>query len=265
MSVINGVGTLLETVVGPRVLEIRKSGELGTEHKVSFRDIKTKGDTESQRLIFAFLREHFPEHSIRGEEDEQATAHQGTSEYEYIIDPIDGTTNYACGSPFFGISVGVAKAGVPYAGVIHYPAMSETIWAESGKGAFINGRPLVMRQYTGEKCELLMAGDLLPGSEHLFAPLKELAANVVMFACFTVTARFVAEGVFKLYVHTGATPFDICAAIAIVREAGGVAVGIVSDELDLSRGQIPIILACNRAIVEELRSRFANSARTVRV
>lgn len=246
----------LESSVGPVVLGIQASGSLGTEEKNGFRDIKTAGDTTAEKLIREYLQSRFPDHGIRGEE---GTSIPGESEYEFVIDPIDGTTVYASGMNYFGISVGVMKNGVPYGGVIHFPGLEVTLSALADLGVFLNGLPLHPRLFSGEKSQLLIGVGLVKSTEHFLEPLKEYASLVVDYACYTVTALYVAQGFLKAYVHTGATPYDICAAVAIVRESGGVAVGIKDDAINMSAEKIPIILAGNMKIADDLRAVIAKT------
>ena len=241
----------LEDAVGPRVLEIRESGQLGTEEKTSFKDIKTHGDTLSEHLIADYLRANFPDHGIRGEE---GTSEGNDREFEWIVDPVDGTTNYASGMPLFGISAGLARRGVPFAGVIHYPALHKTAWAIQDRGAFVNDERIIPRPYSGQKNDTLIGATLIASTTHFFPVLQKNYANVLTLGSFVCEALFVAEGKLKAYVHTGATPFDITAATILVRESGGVAIGIKTDDLDLSQQKIPIILARERRLPEESRN-----------
>jgi fructose-1,6-bisphosphatase/inositol monophosphatase family enzyme len=239
----------LEDVVGPRVLAIRESGTLGTEEKRGFTDIKTLGDTVAECLIMNFLRAHFPSWGIRGEE---GTNEQGDAGRECIVDPIDGTTVYASGMPQFGISVGFAENGVPVAGVIHYPALKLTAWAVQGLGAF-NGTRIVPLPYGGAQNEKVISADLALGTEFLFGPLHQRFASVLALGAHVYAALLVAQGSLKAYVSTGATPYDMCAAIVLVRESGGVAIGIDSDEIDLSLAKSRVIYARTRELAEEIR------------
>jgi fructose-1,6-bisphosphatase/inositol monophosphatase family enzyme len=253
---LNELAHFLEWVVGPKVLEIRARGALGTEEKRDFKDIKTDGDTTAERLIKNYLRAQFPRHGIRGEE---GTSVCGDGEYEWVVDPIDGTTNYASGMPLFGISCGLLRNGVPFAGVIHYPALGRTAYAVSDRGVYsgpvLEAWPIRVRPYSGNRNEFLVAVGLGGHEEFLFPTFFGRSANVLALGSFVYEALMVAEGRLKGYVSTSATPFDMAAAIVIVREAGGVAVHIESDELVVPKGEekASVILACDMSVVEHIR------------
>jgi len=100
------------------------------------KDLVTLADIESEKKIRSVIEKHFPDHSIRGEE---LPASQTNSPYEWIIDPLDGTTNYAAGIPFFNVSIALACRSKVILAVIYDPLNNEMFHAEKNKGAFLNG------------------------------------------------------------------------------------------------------------------------------
>jgi myo-inositol-1(or 4)-monophosphatase len=102
-------------------------------------DFVTEFDRRSEDLIVSALQKEFPEHAILAEE---TGLHQRTSEYQWVVDPIDGTTNFAHGFPLFAISLGLLRGPVPVAGVVYDPLHDEMFSAALGKGATLNGRPM---------------------------------------------------------------------------------------------------------------------------
>jgi len=110
-----------------------------TEEKSNAGDLRTKADTESEQAILAVLRQAFPTFNIYAEESGQM---DNDSEYTFVIDPLDGTSNFVLGIPDFAISIGLLKGDVVILGVIYNPVLDQLFTAEKGKGAFINGRKI---------------------------------------------------------------------------------------------------------------------------
>ena len=125
----------------------RTAGELQrerlwSEHRVEFKgeiNLVTEVDKESEALIVGMLREAFPDHDILAEENDYALSGAGC---KWIIDPLDGTTNYAHGFPWFGVSIALEVQGEVHLGVIYHPMRDELFTVVRGKRAFLNGWPI---------------------------------------------------------------------------------------------------------------------------
>ena len=100
-------------------------------------DLVTEADKASEALVVERLRNHFPTHSIVGEE---TGTHEGTSDYRWYVDPLDGTTNFAHGFPVFNVTLALERAGELICGVILDPTRNEIFTAERGAGAYLNNR-----------------------------------------------------------------------------------------------------------------------------
>src|ERR1051326_1353506 len=100
-------------------------------------DLVTEADRASERLVVERLRSHFPSHSIVGEE---GGGHEGSSEFRWFVDPLDGTTNFAHSFPMFNVTLGLQRAGELVAGVVYDPIRQEMFTAERGAGAYLNNR-----------------------------------------------------------------------------------------------------------------------------
>src|SRR6202035_1959581 len=112
------------------------------ERRVTFElkgefDLVTEADRASERLVVERLRTHFPTHSIVAEE---GGGHQGSNEFRWYVDPLDGTTNFAHGFPVYNVTLALEQAGELIAGVIFDPTRQEMFTAERSAGAFLNGR-----------------------------------------------------------------------------------------------------------------------------
>lgn len=110
-----------------------------TEEKSTAGDFRTKADTESEQAIIAVLQQAFPEHNIYAEESGQI---DNKSEYTFVIDPLDGTSNFVLGIPDFAISIGLLQKDEVIMGVIYNPILDQLYSAAKGKGAYLNGRPI---------------------------------------------------------------------------------------------------------------------------
>lgn len=109
--------------------------DIPVKHKAA-KDLVTLADIESEKKIRTVIEKHFTDHSIRGEE---LPASQSSSPYEWVIDPLDGTTNYAAGVPFFNVSIALACRGEVILAVVYDPLNNEMFHAEKNKGAYLNG------------------------------------------------------------------------------------------------------------------------------
>jgi len=236
--------------IGEKVLAMRESGDLSIRTKKDFANIVTRADTLSEKLIVDHIKQFYPSHSIRGEE---GTNVKSSYQYEWIVDPIDGTTNFANGMDFFGISVGMYNCGRGEFGMMYFPALGKLAYAIKGQGAFINDKQVAIAITDKTLKESLLATDLIRGTDDVFSKLRANSRNVLVGGSFTAESLWLIEGKIDAYIHTGATPYDLAAARIIVEEAGGVSSGIKNDGINLNDEQIPIILAKSQGLVRELR------------
>ena len=145
----------------------------------------------------------------------------------WIVDPIDGTTNFLHGVPHFAISIAVEERGEITAGVIYEPVRDELFWAEKGAGAYLNRRRIRVSS-RGQIGDALLATGISfnerPGEEEfvsIIQPVMELAAGVRRFGSAALDLAYVAAGRYEGFWEFGLAPWDVAAGIVIVREAGG--------------------------------------------
>ncbi|MCR4783338.1 MAG: inositol monophosphatase [bacterium] len=188
-------------------------------------DVVTEVDKKSEEIIFSFIRKHFPEHSILGEEEGQVTGQSNRS--RWIVDPIDGTTNFAAGYPFFAISIAYEEDGQVRAGLVYDPYHDELFKAIKGGGAFLNDQPIHVSHQTDLIDSLLVTGfpynvssspDIHLG---LFRDLILKARGVRRDGSAALDLCYIACGRFDGYWELGLSPWDVAAGILIVHEAGG--------------------------------------------
>jgi myo-inositol-1(or 4)-monophosphatase len=178
----------------------------------------------------------------------------------FIVDPLDGTTNFLHGIPLFAISVGLERDGELMAGVIYNPVINELIVAERGGGAFLNDRRLRVagrRELADSVIATGMPGHGRPGRE--FFPAEQAAvadqvAGIRRSGSAALDLAWVAAGRFDGYWQRGLHPWDVAAGIVIVREAGGVVSDIVGGQGMLAGASI---VAGNQAVHSALLSRLS--------
>lgn len=214
-------------------------------------DFVTAADLKAEQVLFDELTRARPKYGIimeeRGEQDGSDNSNR------WIVDPLDGTSNFLHGLPQFAVSICLERDRKPYAGVIYNPASDELFWAEKGEGAWLNDRRLrVSARRDLQEC--LFATGLpfkgRPGRDRALAETERVlseTAGVRRFGSAALDLAFVAAGRFDAYWERGLNPWDVGAGIVIVREAGGHVAEIEGGE-DPLHGRS--ILASNAEIAE---------------
>jgi myo-inositol-1(or 4)-monophosphatase len=240
-------GTAAADPLEVAVATAREAGELllsrvglplETSEKSARGDLVTASDRASEALIVARLHGAFPRSAILGEEG-GATA--GTSDERWIVDPLDGTTNYAHGYPLYCVSIAYERAGEVRAAAIYAPALGELYAAELGSGATCNGARIAV---TGVErvAESLVCTGFVPARYERnganFARLSGLAQAVRRDGSAALDLAFVAAGRFEAFWEFDLKAWDVAAGALIVREAGGSATAIDGTPLALDGGSI---------------------------
>ncbi|MBC87276.1 MAG: inositol monophosphatase [Bdellovibrionaceae bacterium] len=191
----------------------------------------SEADVTSEREIKAILGKDFPDIDFMGEEESfgKDANKIDKSTRTWVVDPLDGTTNYVHRFPIFCISIGLIIDGVNQVGVIDVPKMDKTYWAVNGEGAFCNGEPLKIsgRKELGQS---LMATGFFTTSEQQLNEqltifdniLHETPRGIRRAGSAAYDLCMVAEGIFDGYWERGLHPWDTCAGALLVKEAGGV-------------------------------------------
>ena len=190
-------------------------------------DLVTEYDVRVEALILKRLAEHFPEHTLVGEE-----SHQGAYAHEkgIYIDPIDGTTNFIHGIPHLGISLGVWEAGVPILAVVYNPILNELFWAEAGAGAYCNDAPLRVSDQDTLQQSLIGTGfpyaKVNQGAEYHWVidrltSLLPHIRDIRRLGAAAIDLCYLAQGRTDAFYEIDLKPWDVAAGILIVQEAGG--------------------------------------------
>lgn len=226
----------------------KRSGEIladrfNQERTISFKggiNLVTDADHASEEALIAFIRSRHPGHAILAEESGRTEG----AEYQWIIDPLDGTTNYAHRIPHFCVSVAVrGEAGV-LAGAVFDPLRNEMFSAAKGMGAHLNGAPIRTSDATDIGRSVLFTGfpyDIRESPEvplGLFNRLIRRAQGIRRMGAAALDLAYVASGRVEGFFEFGLKPWDIAAGALLVWEAGGQMGLIDSSPLDLAVGDI---------------------------
>lgn len=225
-------GTMIKAFLDTAIKAARSAGaiqreRLWGEHHIRFKgevDLVTEVDRACEDLIVASIRAAHPGHGILAEE---GTRDVGTSRHRWIVDPLDGTTNYAHGFPWFCVSIALEIDGDVMLGVIYQPVMDELFTAVKGEGASVNGRPLRVSDRQPLKQCLLATGfpyDRTAENENNFANFFnfQFAARAIRRAgSAALDLAYVAAGRLDGYWEIKLNPWDVAAGQLLVTEAGG--------------------------------------------
>ena len=218
--------------LGQAVTAAKLAGALQKERLWSKLDISYKGeidlvtevDRRCEELIVGHLKGAFPEHSFLAEEDSYQS---GSLPFKWIVDPLDGTTNYAHGFPWFCVSIALEHEGEVLLGVIYHCMMDELFTAVKGRGAFLNGSTIRVSARKPLRSSLLATGfpyDRTRDNENNFGNFVnfQLAARAVRRAgAAALDLAYVAAGRLDGYWECKLKPWDVAAGSLLVAEAGG--------------------------------------------
>ena len=197
-----------------------------TDHQVDYKgtiDLVTEIDHQSEEFIIGEIQKHFPDHGILAEESGSLAGHEG---HLWIIDPIDGTVNYAHGVPMFCVSIAYAYQGKVTLGAVYDPMRNELFTAERGKGAWVNGRALRVGQARELQRCLLVTGfpyDTWSTPQNNFIHFEKLARmtqGVRRLGSAALDLCYVGAGRFDGYWELSVKPWDVAAAGLVAEEAG---------------------------------------------
>lgn len=228
--------------------QIREKGRAG--------DLVTEADLAAEKAVLAVLEEATPELGVLAEESGRSARR---SELEWCVDPLDGTTNFAHGFPFFATSIGLTWRGTPLLGALAAPALQMRFWAAPGLGGWCNDRPLAVSD-----CRELGASLLATG--FAYDRQTQIDTNYAEFCWFTHRTRgvrrpgaacldlaFVAAGRLDGYWERGLSPWDLAAGVVLVEQAGGVVSRYDGSRLELAEGRlIASAPGLHQALVEGL-------------
>jgi myo-inositol-1(or 4)-monophosphatase len=261
------LGTAIKAVSLGREVLLNYFGNLEHIEEKFQAGLVSEADKESERVIAEHLKKNFPDIEFLGEESYAAGAIPGAkvqwsvagSKGRWILDPLDGTTNYIHRFPIFCISLGLEIDGKIQLAVIDVPMLNETYTAIRGQGAFVNGRRMQVSKTEKFKDAFLATG-FVAEHEHIISEQLKVFDGLVC-ECRGVrrpgAAAYdlaqVARGVFDGYWERNIQPWDAAAGILLVEEAGGLVTTYRGKEYNPYKNSI---IAGNAAVVKELQKRI---------
>lgn len=217
--------TLLRAVhAGADVLKHYFEGTFEVHSKDSLNNLVTEVDQKAEDVIIEVIKSDFPEHFILSEEVGELST---SSNYKWVIDPIDGTVNFAHSIPICCVSIGLEKDGQLMMGAVFNPFMNELFFAEKGKGAFLNNRKLTVSKNGNLESACLVTGfpyrwvDVGTDPIAVFERFIRLGLPVRRLGSAALDLCWVAAGRFDGFWEYNLNPWDIAAGYLIVEEAGG--------------------------------------------
>lgn len=254
----------------------QQAGEIALKEskklKISFKsknNLVTNADKACEKLIKSEIKKNFSDHLILAEEshenfEEELEQHKNPK-FIWIIDPIDGTTNYAHGLPLYSVSIALFKItakdksknfeyleGEIVLGVVHAPALNETFYAQKGKGAFLNGKKIAVSNAKKLTDSLMVTGFPYENKEMnlpYFIKMMDHCQAIRRLGSAALDLSYIAAGRFDGYWEFGLKPWDVAAGALIIEEAGGKVTDINGNILDLFGFDI---MASNKKIHKEI-------------
>ncbi len=223
------------------------------------RNLVSEIDRGAEERIIGIIKRHYPAHAILAEESGGSEA---PAEYRWIIDPLDGTTNFLHGLPIFCVSIGVEHKGEVVAGVVYDPCRDEMFTAEKGSGAFLNGKRLKVSGSARLIESLLVTGfpyDIAANPDaavERFVEFLMAAQGVRRLGSAALDLAYVAAGRFDGFWEVYLNPWDMAAGALFVREAGGMTTDMNGAPLNIYQKRV---VASNgiihQAMLDVLRTR----------
>jgi myo-inositol-1(or 4)-monophosphatase len=247
------------------IRNINKLEKLRIEEKGK-NDFVSDADRDAERAVIETIRRHYPDHAILAEE----SGADGESDYVWIIDPLDGTTNYLHRFPVFCVSVGLTHKGRLEHGAVYDPMRQELFTASRGAGAHLDGRRIRVSGNAAIERALLGTGFPYRESNYpvaLYMGMLQKAitetSGVRRAGAAALDLCYVAAGRLDAFWETGLSPWDLAAGALIIRESGGIVSGLDGSEDFMSSGHIltgtpKIYKALARMFAPEIKKMFGN-------
>jgi myo-inositol-1(or 4)-monophosphatase len=225
-----------------RKRDIRKKGEL---------DLVTEADETAERIVVDTILASFPDDGILAEE---GGGREGANAFQWIVDPLDGTTNFAHGFPQFSVSIALANAGEVISGVVFDPFKDEWFEAHKGSGATLNGKPVMVGERSELSQSLGVTGFSYDRRERMDALLQrvrlilEHCQGLRRLGSAALDLAYIACGRFDVFLEDGLNAWDMAAGQLLVTEAGGAVSLLDGAPYDVHRGEI---MAANQTLLPQ--------------
>ena len=227
-------------------------------------DFVTEVDKAAEAAIIEILRTAYPDYGILAEESGASDASDAGKDYQWIIDPLDGTTNFIHGFPHYAVSIALTYKGVPNQAVVYDVVRNEMFTASKGGGAFLNERRIRVTKCDRMEKALLGTGFPFRNFEHvkpylgMFKDFAERTAGIRRAGSAALDLAYVACGRFDGFWEIGVLPWDIAAGALLITEAGGLVSDLSGGDDYLKTGNLvagtPKIFSQMLQVVDSYRS-----------
>jgi len=239
------------------------SAEIRTKYtNEEFQGVVTKADIEAERTIVDDIRGQLPDHQFLAEEEHTATLE---SEHLWVIDPLDGTNNFAHGIPHFAISIAYYRKGVPQCGVILNPTTGDLFTTQRGKGSHWNANPVSVNQHQSLENTMIAVGFYYDRGAMMKATLNAVEAlfhqkihGIRRFGTAALDLVQVGLGRFGGYFEYELSPWDFAAARLFVEEAGGTVTTCKGTPLPLEKSSVLATNSKLHPLILEIVSQYAD-------
>lgn len=216
----------LARAAGEIQLSYFRNTRLASQTKLNSFDVVTEADKASERLILDGIRSAFPGHAILSEESGKEGAKD--AEWLWVIDPLDGTTNFNQGLPVFSVSIALQHQGATVMGVVYAPYLGELFTAVKDQGAYLNGNPIHVRHNTDLGTMVVATGMPYDRDRHPDNNLDNISRVCLRvrgtrrMGSAAIDLAYTAAGYYDAYWELNLNPWDVDAGILLVQEAGGI-------------------------------------------
>ena len=226
----------------------------------NYKEIVTEVDRMAEKKIISVIQKKFPDHQILGEETGE---HKTDSEYKWIIDPIDGTTNYSIGHPFFNTSIGLAKDNEIILGVVYAHVTDELFVAEKGKGAYMNGKKIFVSDRKDLDFSFITYchGKTPEDVKTIISLINEIrpkSRDMVRMKSAALELAYLASGRVETFVYNNVSSWDVAAGVLLVKEAGGKITDFEGNDWNLTKNNL---VATNGKIHEKILNLISSAVK----
>jgi len=215
-------------------------------------EIVTPADLAAEKIILKKIKKNFPDHRTLSEEEGKTGAEE--SEYLWVVDPLDGTTNFSMGNPLFNVSIALFKNDKPILGVIYVPFLNNLYLAQKGKGASLNNKKIRVSRVNKIKDAFLTFchgynEESVQRAIKMYSKLKFESRDFRQIGAAAIECAWVAQGKTEAIMIPGVNVWDVAAGALLIREAGGIVTDMMGHEWDIhSEG----IIASNKVISDKI-------------
>lgn len=239
---------------GDVTLRYFRRHDLRSVTKLNDFDVVTEADKASEKLIIEGIRREFPDHSILSEESGESS--NPDSDWLWVIDPLDGTTNFNQGLPVYSISIALQYKGETVVGVVYAPYLGEMFHATKGGGAYLNGQPLHCTENSRLSTMVTATGMPYDRDRHPDNNLDNISRvsmqvrGIRRMGSAAIDLAYTAAGYFDAYWELNLNLWDIAAGTLLVREAGGIVESIRTDRNQSIIAGSPVSLSSFRGLIK---------------